>query len=147
MCTVFSGCLASFGAPGVLWSWRSVPQTAPRRRGGGPESQPMILSSCCYDAGLNGSDDISPADLNSAASHITQAETTPRCSVSAQPLAAEPIGSNFLRSAHSPHSWEQNLQDGADPSARGAYNDEHERRAVVYDNQGNGLVFYRPLSP
>jgi len=25
------------------------------------------------------------------------------------------------------------------------YDDAHERRAVVYDNQGNGLVFYRPL--
>jgi lactoylglutathione lyase len=26
------------------------------------------------------------------------------------------------------------------------YDDAHERRAVVYDNKGNGLVFYRPLS-
>lgn len=26
------------------------------------------------------------------------------------------------------------------------YNDEHERRAVVYDNKGNGLVFYGPLA-
>jgi predicted enzyme related to lactoylglutathione lyase len=25
------------------------------------------------------------------------------------------------------------------------YNDAHERRAVVYDNHGNGLVFYSPL--
>jgi lactoylglutathione lyase len=25
------------------------------------------------------------------------------------------------------------------------YDDAHERRAVVYDAQGNGLVFYRPL--
>lgn len=25
------------------------------------------------------------------------------------------------------------------------YNDAHERRAVVYDNKGNGLVFYSPL--
>ncbi|BDB39568.1 MULTISPECIES: VOC family protein [Mycobacterium] len=25
------------------------------------------------------------------------------------------------------------------------YDDAHERRAVVYDNKGNGLVFYRPL--
>ena len=24
-------------------------------------------------------------------------------------------------------------------------NGAHERRAVVYDNKGNGLVFYRPL--
>ncbi len=28
---------------------------------------------------------------------------------------------------------------------RAAYNDAHERRAVVYDNKGNGLVFYSPL--
>jgi lactoylglutathione lyase len=26
------------------------------------------------------------------------------------------------------------------------YNDAHERRAVVYDHQGNGLVFYSPLA-
>jgi len=26
------------------------------------------------------------------------------------------------------------------------YNDEHERRAVVYDNKGNALVFYSPLA-
>lgn len=25
------------------------------------------------------------------------------------------------------------------------YDDAHERRAVVYDNQGNGLVLYQPL--
>ena len=29
--------------------------------------------------------------------------------------------------------------------AKGPYNDAHERRAVVYDSQGNGLVFYKPL--
>lgn len=29
---------------------------------------------------------------------------------------------------------------------RAPYDDAHERRAVVYDNKGNGLVFYRPLS-
>jgi catechol 2,3-dioxygenase-like lactoylglutathione lyase family enzyme len=28
----------------------------------------------------------------------------------------------------------------------GLYNDAHERRAVVYDNKGNGLVFYSPLT-
>jgi lactoylglutathione lyase len=28
---------------------------------------------------------------------------------------------------------------------RGPYDDAHERRAVVYDNKGNGLVFYTPL--
>ncbi|MDF0532336.1 VOC family protein [Tsukamurella sp. 8F] len=26
------------------------------------------------------------------------------------------------------------------------YDDAHERRAVVYDSQGNGLVFYKPLA-
>ncbi|MDE3097692.1 MAG: VOC family protein [Chloroflexota bacterium] len=30
---------------------------------------------------------------------------------------------------------------------RGPYDDAHERRAVVYDHKGNGLVFYSPLSP
>ena len=29
---------------------------------------------------------------------------------------------------------------------KGPYNDAHERRAVVYDHQGNGLVFYSPLA-
>ena len=29
---------------------------------------------------------------------------------------------------------------------KGPYDDAHERRAVVYDNKGNGLVFYSPLS-
>ena len=29
---------------------------------------------------------------------------------------------------------------------RGPYDDAHERRAVVYDNKGNGLVFCSPLS-
>lgn len=29
---------------------------------------------------------------------------------------------------------------------KGAYNDAHERRAVVYDNKGNGIVFYSALS-
>ncbi|MCV7377208.1 glyoxalase/bleomycin resistance/dioxygenase family protein [Mycobacterium alsense] len=29
---------------------------------------------------------------------------------------------------------------------KGPYDDAHERRAVVYDNKGNGLVFYKPLS-
>jgi len=29
---------------------------------------------------------------------------------------------------------------------RAPYDDAHERRAVVYDNKGNGLVFYRPLA-
>jgi lactoylglutathione lyase len=30
---------------------------------------------------------------------------------------------------------------------QGPYNDAHERRAEVYDNKGNGLVFYSPLAP
>lgn len=29
---------------------------------------------------------------------------------------------------------------------KGPYDDAHERRVVVYDNKGNGLVFYKPLS-
>ncbi|SPM38038.1 Catechol 2,3-dioxygenase or other lactoylglutathione lyase family enzyme, partial [Mycobacterium numidiamassiliense] len=29
---------------------------------------------------------------------------------------------------------------------KGPYDDAHERRAVVYDNKGNGLVFYKSLS-
>src|SRR5579875_3583069 len=29
---------------------------------------------------------------------------------------------------------------------KGPYDDAHERRAVVYDHKGNGLVFYRPLA-
>ena len=29
---------------------------------------------------------------------------------------------------------------------QGPYNDAHERRAVVHDNKGNGLVFYSPLA-
>lgn len=30
--------------------------------------------------------------------------------------------------------------------AKGPYDDAHERRAVVYDHMGNGLVFYSPLT-
>lgn len=29
--------------------------------------------------------------------------------------------------------------------ARQAYDDAHERRAVVYDSEGNGIVFYKSL--
>lgn len=29
---------------------------------------------------------------------------------------------------------------------KGPYDDAHERRAVAYDNKGNGLVFYSPLA-
>jgi predicted enzyme related to lactoylglutathione lyase len=28
---------------------------------------------------------------------------------------------------------------------KGPYDDAHERRAAVYDHQGNGLVLYQPL--
>jgi hypothetical protein len=28
----------------------------------------------------------------------------------------------------------------------GPYDDARERRAVVYDNKGNGVVFYSPLA-
>ncbi|MBY6061968.1 VOC family protein [Microbacterium esteraromaticum] len=30
--------------------------------------------------------------------------------------------------------------------AKAAYDDAHERRAVAYDSQGNGIVFYSPLA-
>ena len=29
---------------------------------------------------------------------------------------------------------------------KGPYDDAHERCAVVYDNKGNGVVFYKPLA-
>src|ERR1700744_612460 len=29
---------------------------------------------------------------------------------------------------------------------KGPYDDAHEARAVVYDNKGNGVVFYKPLA-
>ncbi len=34
---------------------------------------------------------------------------------------------------------------GGGAVAKGPYDDAHERRAVVYDNKGNGLVFYKSL--
>jgi lactoylglutathione lyase len=37
------------------------------------------------------------------------------------------------------------IEDNGGAIVKGPYNDAHERRAVVYDNQGNGLVFYSPL--
>jgi lactoylglutathione lyase len=36
------------------------------------------------------------------------------------------------------------IEDGGGVIVKGPYNDAHERRAVVYDNTGNGLVFYSP---
>ena len=37
------------------------------------------------------------------------------------------------------------IEDSGGAIVKGPYNDAHERRAVVYDNKGNGLVFYSPL--
>jgi len=37
------------------------------------------------------------------------------------------------------------IEDNGGAIVKGPYDDAHERRAVVYDNQGNGLVFYSPL--
>ena len=42
-----------------------------------------------------------------------------------------------------PVDW-QNYSENA--SATGGIDDAHERRPVVYDNKGNGLVFYKPLA-
>jgi len=38
------------------------------------------------------------------------------------------------------------IEDAGGAIVRGPYDDAHERRSVVYDNQGNGLVFYSPLA-
>lgn len=40
----------------------------------------------------------------------------------------------------------QAVEDHGGAIVKGPYNDEHERRAVVYDHKGNPLVFYSPLS-
>ena len=37
------------------------------------------------------------------------------------------------------------IEAGGGSIVKAPYNDAHERRAVVYDNMGNGLVFYSPL--
>ena len=37
------------------------------------------------------------------------------------------------------------VEDSGGGIVKGPYDDAHERRAVVYDNKGNGLVFYSPL--
>jgi lactoylglutathione lyase len=37
------------------------------------------------------------------------------------------------------------VEDSGGGIVRGPYDDAHERRAVVYDNKGNGIVFYKPL--
>jgi len=37
------------------------------------------------------------------------------------------------------------IEDAGGAIVKAPYDDAHERRAVVYDNQGNGLVLYKPL--
>lgn len=37
------------------------------------------------------------------------------------------------------------VEEAGGAMVKGPYDDAHERRAVVYDNHGNGLVFYTPL--
>ncbi len=36
------------------------------------------------------------------------------------------------------------VEDAGGAIVKAPYDDAHERRAVVYDNQGNGLVVYKP---
>lgn len=38
------------------------------------------------------------------------------------------------------------IEENGGGIVKGPYNDAHERRAVVYDNKGNGLVFYASLA-
>jgi len=40
----------------------------------------------------------------------------------------------------------QAIEDNGGAVVKGPYDDAHERRAVVYDHKGNGLVFYSPLA-
>jgi catechol 2,3-dioxygenase-like lactoylglutathione lyase family enzyme len=37
------------------------------------------------------------------------------------------------------------VEEAGGAIVKAPYDDAHERRAVVYDNHGNGLVFYKPL--
>ena len=37
------------------------------------------------------------------------------------------------------------IEESGGGVVKGPYDDAHERRAVVYDNKGNGIVFYSPL--
>ena len=39
----------------------------------------------------------------------------------------------------------QRVEENGGGIVRAPYHDAHERRAVVYDNKGNALVFYKPL--
>ncbi len=38
------------------------------------------------------------------------------------------------------------IEAGGGEIVKGPYDDAHERRVVVYDSKGNGLVFYSPLA-
>jgi lactoylglutathione lyase len=38
------------------------------------------------------------------------------------------------------------IEESGGGIVKGPYDDAHERRAVVYDNKGNGIVFYKPLA-
>jgi lactoylglutathione lyase len=38
------------------------------------------------------------------------------------------------------------VEDSGGGIVKGPYDDAHERRAVVYDSKGNGIVFYQPLA-
>jgi len=38
------------------------------------------------------------------------------------------------------------IEEAGGGIVKGPYDDAHERRAVVYDNKGNGIVFYSPLN-
>lgn len=40
----------------------------------------------------------------------------------------------------------KSIEDSGGGIIKHPYDDAHERRAVVYDNKGNGLVFYKPLA-
>ena len=44
-----------------------------------------------------------------------------------------------------PWAWSLKFRDGGG-IVKGPYDDAHERCAVVYDNKGNGVVFYKPLA-
>jgi hypothetical protein len=38
------------------------------------------------------------------------------------------------------------VEDSGGGIVKGPYDDAHERCAVVHDNKGNGIVFYKPLA-
>ncbi|WP_300677487.1 VOC family protein [Nocardioides sp.] len=61
-----------------------------------------------------------------------------------------PLPGKVVVGIKTPTTADVDTQAAAIEAAGGAivkapYDDAHERRAVVYDNQGNGLVFYSPL--